>query len=167
VQHPHEEDGGRQCSLAEDEQHTRGASGGTRKWDSPTVLRLRSLTLDWREERSDSVQPKGESRAAALTKWSFLPGLRKTARFVELSAGMNKSLPGRDLAAACAELLQRAQLVRVSSRVAGRAQAEFGDGARPRARGWPARWSGDVVSTIDLHGGEKDEQRRVVSSGHR
>jgi hypothetical protein len=83
-----------------------GSSGVTRKWGSPTVLRLMSLTLDWREEREVGLgtAKRRESRAAALTKWTSLPGLRKTARFVELGAGMNKRIPGRDLAAACAEL---------------------------------------------------------------
>jgi hypothetical protein len=83
-----------------------GASGVTRKWGSPTVLQLRSLTLDWREEREVELDTakRRESKAATLTKWTSLPGLRKTARFVELGAGMNKRLPGQDLAAACAEL---------------------------------------------------------------
>jgi hypothetical protein len=83
-----------------------GASGVTCKWGSPMVLRLRSLTLDWREEREVGLgtAKRRESRAVALTKWSSLPRLRKTTGFVELGTGMNKRLPERDLAAACAEL---------------------------------------------------------------
>jgi hypothetical protein len=65
--------------------------------------------LERREVRLSTAKRREQSCGAH--QMEFLPGLRKTARFVELSAGMNKSLPGRDLAAACAELLQRAQLV--------------------------------------------------------
>jgi hypothetical protein len=54
--------------------------------------------------RTRYSQKERKSKAATLTKWTSLPGLRKTARFVELGAGMNKRLPGQDLAAACAEL---------------------------------------------------------------
>jgi hypothetical protein len=125
--------------------------------------------LERREVRLSTAKRRDQSCGAH--QMEFFARIEEDSSIRRAQCSMNKSLPGRDLAAACAELLQRAQLVRVSSRVAGRAQAEFGDGARPRARGWPARWSGDVVSSarrlVTTRRGAcgEAEKRRRGSSG--
>jgi hypothetical protein len=98
VQHPHEEDGG--DSAHRQKMSSRGLRGCFRS-DSPVGLTdgAPALELDpglegRKRGRTQYSQKERKSRAAALTKWSSLPGLCKTARFIELGVGMNKRLPG-------------------------------------------------------------------------